>query len=396
MNVIFFCRKSPFILLPIFLLILLQGCIYRVDRVNVEGYFRGNCRSYIYISKFEGDSLALIDSLRTSSRGYFKIQLKTESPYFITIGLDKVQTPIILLIQPGEVINIQSANFNFIDYKVFGSNGSELLRRLTLRLKRTKTQIDSLRNVYNSNLRSLKIDSIQHLLDSSYQTITASQRNYTYNFIKQNSFSPISILALFQAYDSTHPVLNYSKDRKLFRQIDSSLLSVYSSNSMVKGYHAKIQKLDTLYERSRKQEFMFKVGAVLPNVGYPLLTGENFFISGVWYRYILIDFWGNWCDVCQKNNIQLRKIYKEYAPKGLVVLQVSLGANPDSLRKMVVRDSLLWYNGYLTDINNSKLLDTLRIYSIPSNYIVDRWGTIKAVNLTGERLRSKLKELIPK
>jgi hypothetical protein len=62
---------------------------------------------------------------------------------------------------------------------------------------------------------------------------------------------------------------------------------------------------------------------------------------------------------------------------------------------MIVRDSLQWYNGFVTDMYNSKLLDTLKVNSVPSNYITDRWGNIKAVNLTDEGLRSKLKELLP-
>jgi len=395
MNFSFTCRKKSCLFLLFFLSIFIQGCIYRIEKVSLEGHLIGNPKAYIYISEFNGDSLALIDSVKTSSKGYFKVELEAESPSFITIGLNKAQTSITLLIQPGEEIRIQTMDPTLIDYKVFGSNGSELLRRLMIRLNGAKSQIDSLKNMYNSNLSSPKIDSIQHLLDSTYQTITTNHQNYTYNFINQNTFSPVSILALFQAYDSIHPVLDYARDRKLFRIIDSSLLSVYSSNSMVKVYHAKIQKLDSLYERSFKRELMFKVGEVLPNVGYPITTGDNLFISGIWFKYILIDFWGSWCEVCPKNNIQLRDIYKEYAPKGLVVLQVSLGINPDSLQKMVVRDSLPWYNGFVADMYNSKLLDTLKISSVPSNYITDRWGNIKAVNLTGDRLRLKLKELLP-
>ncbi len=388
--------KEIYYLLPLLLTLLLPSCIYRIDRVNVEGNLRGISKSYIYISKFEGDSLTLIDSVRTSSTGDFKIKLKTESPYFVTIGLNRIETSIILLIQPGEDIRIQIENSGFCDYKVFGSNGSALLHDLALSLQRTKKLIDSLQMVYNLNIGSSKIDSIQHLLDSTFQTTITNHRNYTTNFIMENTFSPVSILALSQAYDSLHPVFDYTKDRKLFRLVDSSLLSAYSSNSMVNAYHAKIQKLDSLYEYTRKRELMFKEGEILPNIGYPLVTGENLFISGMWFRYILIDFWGTWCDGCAKKNIFLKEIYKEYAPKGLVMLQVSLNVNPDSLRNMVVKDSMLWYNAYVPDMYNSKLLDTLKVSSIPSNYITDRWGNIKAVNIYGEKLRSKLNELLPK
>jgi len=393
MNFIIAKGKTYLLLIP-FLTIILHSCTDRIDRATIEGYLSGNPKTYIYINRFEGDSLALIDSVRTNSKGHFKIKLQSENPYFVAIGMDKIQTPIILLIQPDEALTIKAENSDLSDYSVFGSNGSTLLRDLNVRLKNTKLQIDSLHNVYSSNIGNPKIDSIKHLLDSTYNLILDRHHTYTYGFIKNNSFSPASIFALFQAYDSLHPVLDYSKDRKLFRMIDSTLMSVYSSNSIVKAYHLKIQRLDTLYERSHKRELMFKEGETLPNVGYPLISGDNLFVSGIWFKYILIDFWADWCDVCGDNNQHLRQIYKEYGPKGLVVLQVSLGANPDSLKMKVARDSLFWYHASIQDIYNSRLLDTLRISSVPSSYLTDRWGTIKGVNFDGERLGSKLKELL--
>lgn len=389
-------RSESCFLLSLLFLIVLQSCIYRIDKINVEADFKGNPRTFFYVSRFDGNSLNLIDSFKTNSRGHLKFTLNTENPYFVTIGLNKVNTPIILLIQPGDDINIQSEDSNLSDYKVFGSNGSVLLKDLSLRLNRTKLQIDSLKKVYNNSLGNLKIDSISALVDSSYQSILKEYKDYSYSFVRENTFSLVSILALFQSYDSLHPVFDYEKDRKLYQLVDSSLHSVYSSNRMVKAYHEKIQKLDAYFKRIQKRKAMFKVDEVLPNAGYPLLNGENLFISGIWFKYILIDFWGPWCEKCSNNNIQLKRIYKEYAPKGLVVLQVSLGMNPDSLSKIVARDTILWYNASIPDMYNSKLLDTLKISSIPSSYITDRWGRIKAVNLTGEKLESKLKELLPK
>lgn len=372
-----------------------QSCIDRIDRVNVEGFLTGNPKTYIYINKFEGDSLSLIDSIRTNSNGHFKIKLQVENPYFVTIGKDGLLQPIMLLVQPGDEVKIKASEVDLSDYIVLGSNGSAQLRELNLRLNATKLKIDSLKSIYNSNSNNPKIDSVKYLLDSLYNLSISRHRDYTRGFVKNNPFSPVSILALFQTYDDTHPVLDYAKDRKLYRIVDSSIMSVYSSNSIVKAYHSKIQKLDSLYELRHKRALMFKDGETLPNVGYPLINGDYLFISNIWFRYVLVDFWGDWCGVCASNNNSLRKIYKEYAPKGLVVIQVSLGTNPDTLMLRAVRDSLPWYHSYVDDFYNSRLLDTLKISSLPSNYITDRWGVIKGVNLNGEKLKSKLTELLP-
>lgn len=395
MNPILYIKKS-FFLISFFLVLSIQSCVHRVDRINVEGTLEGNPKTYVFISKLESDTLTLIDSIKTSSEGQFEFEFMTQDPTFITIGLEKKHSQIILLIQPGDEVNIAASKSDLSDYTVVGSYGSALVQNVSRELQETKRQIDSLKKIYEANLQSDRFDSIKHLIDSVYQIKLKSHKGFVKGFIKDNTFSPASILALFQSYDSLHPVFDYAKERNLFRLVDSTLMSVYSSNKFVLNYHSKIQKLDSLFERKSKRENMFKVGGTLPNVGFPLISGETFFYSSIWYRYLLIDFNGTWCELCKKNTSKLKSIYKDFSPKGLVVLQVSLGVNIDSLRLRIVKDSITWYNAGISDTYNSKLLDTLKISSIPSNYIIDRWGLIKGVNLQDEKLRAKLTELMPK
>lgn len=393
---IFIEKKSSFFLIIVFYLLAIQGCVDRIDRVLIEGEFKESPKTYLFISKFESDSLALIDSFKTSSKGKFSFELKTENPTFISIGLQKKQSQIILLIQPGDEVRVYSSNPNLSDYYVLGSKGSALVQILSKKLQDTKNQIDSLKYNYITNLQNSKIDSIKNILDSLYQIKLKNHKEFVHGFIMDNTFSPASILALFQAYDSLHPVFDYTKDRKLFRLVDSTLMSVYSSNKIVLDYHSKIQKLDSLFERRNKRDNMFKIGETLPNIGFPIISGESLFYSGIWYKYMLINFGGAGCTLCDKNENAIKSLFKEFSPKGLALVQVSLGVNADSLKAKIVRDSITWHSASLPDMYNSNLLDTLKVSSIPSNYIIDRWGVIKAVNLHGEKLRLKLNELMPK
>jgi len=140
---------------------------------------------------------------------------------------------------------------------------------------------------------------------------------------------------------------------------------------------------------------MFKEGIVLPDASFSLISGESFFISSIWFKYILIDFWASWLPMSKANNEYLKDLYKDFGPKGLVILQVSLGDNPDSLKLIVARDTLSWYHAHVQNIDGSRLLDTLKVTSLPANYITDRRGIVKALNLSGDDLKSKLKELLP-
>jgi peroxiredoxin len=384
-----------FLALLFFTSFFLPSCTQRIDIVTIDGFLKGNPKSYIYINKFERDTLIFVDSVKTNSDGYFDLKIPTEDYKFITLGIGKKQTQIILLVKPAEKVIVKSERNDLSDYKIMGSNGSALIYELTRRLNKTKLQIDSLQIEYKLNLSNPKLDSIRISLDSTYKLLIEKHRNYTISFIRNNPFSPASILALFQAYDATHPVLDYAKDQRLFRLVDSTLLSVYSSNVFIKSYHSKILGLDSVYNLRIKREKMYKVGETMPDIGYPLITGDNLFISGIWYRCILVDFWADWCDTCMENNNNLKAIYKEFGPKGLIIIQVSLGANPDSLKIQTARDSLFWYHASIQDYYHSRILDTLRITSVPSNYIADRRGVIRGVNLSGANLKEKLAELLP-
>lgn len=377
------------------ILIGVAGCVHRVDLLSIKGTFSVYPKSQVFINRFDGEKLVLIDSFRTNNNGEFDLTLDCDSPYILSIGVSKTHSPIVLLAEPDRELTIIAEESDISRYNVSGSEGSILIQNLNAKLTKVKYQIDSISNIYKVNLDNPKIDSIQHSLDSIFKIILTKHRDFTYGIIKNNPYSLVSILALYQSYDSILPVLNYSKDKELFSLVDKSLNSVYSSNSIVKNFHSKIIKLDSLFEQQQKRELMFKEGNVLPDVSFSLISGESFFVSSIWFKYILIDFWASWQPESKVNNENLKNIYKEFGPKGLVILQVSIGANIDSLKFIVARDTLSWYHAYVQNIENAKLLDTLKVTSLPANYITDRRGYIKALNLSGDNLKSKLKELLP-
>ncbi|MHC1702526.1 MAG: thioredoxin-like domain-containing protein [Tenuifilaceae bacterium] len=378
---------------PVFLVFV--SCIHRVDFVTIDGRFTNNPESQVFLSKFEGERYIVVDSTVTNSKGDFKFKLDCNSSSILSIGIPKSKALIVLVVEPGQSLTILANKSNLSDYEVRGSEGSILVQKLNTRLNVAKYKIDSLKIVYRSNIDHPMIDSIWCSLDSIFDIILNNHKEFTLGFVKNNPYSLASILALYQSYDSITPILDYSKDKELFGLVDKSLFSVYSSNSVVKNFHSKIAKLDSLYDQHQQRELMFQEGMALPDASYSLISGENLFFSGIWFRYMLIDFWASWIHESNHNNAELRDIQKEYGPKGLVILQVSIDTNLDSLKLLVDRDSLMWYHAYVQNFNDSKLLDTLRITSIPANYLIDRWGNIKAVNLTDGKLRSKLKELLP-
>lgn len=389
-------RRLPSkLLLYLSILFIPLGCGHRVDVVSIEGQLASFPKSVVYLNRFDGDSLAIIDSVKTDRKGNFDLVLDCKSPYIVSLNLRNNKSQIVLVVEPDQEIRIFAEGPDLTNYSIRGSEGSILICELNSRINKVRQQSDSLNWIYKKALDNPKKDSIIRNLDSVYNSLLRKHRVFALNTVKNNPYSLASILVLYQSFDSTHTVFDYSEDKELFKSVDKSLLSVYSSNSIVKNFHSKIIRLDSLNLIQQKREMMFKVGEILPDASFQLVSGESFYASSIWFRYILIDFWADWCPECKSNTDSLRKIYKEYNPKGLVILQVSIDSNLDSLKSLIQKDTLSWYHAYIQDVNKSRVLDTLRISSIPASYITDRRGNIKAVNLTGEALKSKLMELFP-
>lgn len=113
-------------------------------------------------------------------------------------------------------------------------------------------------------------------------------------------------------------------------------------------------------------------------------------------KYVLIDFWASWCHPCRAENPNVVKAYHQYKDKNFTVLSISLdrpGKKEDWL-KAIKDDGLEW-----TNVSDLKFWDNevARLYgirSVPQNFLLDKDGKIIAVNLRGEDLTDKLKEIL--
>ena len=88
------------------------------------------------------------------------------------------------------------------------------------------------------------------------------------------------------------------------------------------------------------------------------------------------------------------KIYNGFNGNGFEILGVAADTKKGGWLNAIETDKLPWTN--VTDFNGDKNKAAL-IYGVsyyPTNFLIDRTGTIVARDLTGEKLREKLKEIL--
>lgn len=382
----------------IFSLVLISffACGSQSNTVTIEGTINGSNSKYVIVRDASHNVISTIDSTRTNNLGFFEVGFEITTTQFVLLQVEDEREPIILLVEPNEKIVISGISGDLSrNYSVRGSNGSQLVRELNRKLNDVVSSIDSLSLHFRNSRENPQFDSIKLAIDTAYLKLLENHKNYTIDFIKSNRYSLASILALYQQYNQTTPVLNSRDDFELFRLVDSVLYPLHPNNTLVANLHNNVNKISAQLRIYDKRESMLTEGQKLPNIELPLFKDDTIKLYDVKSRFILVDFWASWCNECIPNNKKLKGLYNDFSSKGFQIVQVSLDENPNALAKALEIDSIPWI--VVADFKqwNSPIVDTLSVNSIPSNYLINSQGIIQARNLTLNELESVLKSLLP-
>ena len=108
----------------------------------------------------------------------------------------------------------------------------------------------------------------------------------------------------------------------------------------------------------------------------------------------LIDFWASWCPPCRQENPNVVAIYNEFHSKGLNIISVSLDEDATKWKEAIAKDKLTW-----TQVSNLKemkdpLASQYGVTQIPTTFLLDATGKVVAIDLRGDDLNAKIKELL--
>ena len=90
-------------------------------------------------------------------------------------------------------------------------------------------------------------------------------------------------------------------------------------------------------------------------------------------KAVILDFWATYCPPCIEETPSLNALAKEYGPKGVVVLGVSIDKNEQKYKKFLDRFGIQFP---MTRDADHKLADIYGTYQFPETYIIDRNGKV--------------------
>jgi peroxiredoxin len=232
----------------------------------------------------------------------------------------------------------------------------------------------------NYGIREYAKDSIQ-FKKVSYLTNggldSALDNSILIPYLKKNPGSPVALWALMNLGGGRKNII-YNIQAPLFELLSPEVKAL----SYAKAYKEKIELKN-----------ITQIGKTAPVFTLPDTLGQSISLSSLRGQYVLVDFWADWCVPCRDEFPYLRKAYSKYKSKGFTILGVSISANTNKARwkEAIVKDEIHWLHMF---DEKGEVAKKYSITAIPRNFLLDPKGTIIAVNLRGDAVEKKLKELL--
>ena len=378
------------------LLVSLFACNTGSNEFLVKGKLENGAGKTIILSQFDNNSLTTIDSAVIADNGEFKLKGKTSAPKFFFLRTSPMDF-VTMIIDSADVLTVEG-DFSKLSQtaKIEGSENMELMKKLDDRMAESRTQIDSLGKIYqklNAEGESDAMNAKKAELDSAFMKIFREQKEFSKSFIDKNPNSFVSLVALSQQIQPRLSVFNPSEDLAYFEKVDKNLYEKYPNSKDVQNLHKYLEQLKNPPQQP-EQTTSFNIGDEVPDIVEKTPEGKELSLSSLRGNYVLLDFWAGWCKPCRMENPNLVKNYKKYHKKGFEIFQVSLDQKREMWLNAIEKDQLGKWK-HVSDLGywQSKHARAYNINSIPANFLLNPEGKVVGVNLRGQKLADKLKEI---
>ena len=135
-------------------------------------------------------------------------------------------------------------------------------------------------------------------------------------------------------------------------------------------------------------------GQEAPAITLPNMQDSMVSLSSFKGKVVLLDFWASWCGPCRRSNPGLVKLYKEFKDQGLEMIGVSVDQGKMAWLDAVKEDKLPYLQLIDSRGSKSEVLDSYGIQVIPTQFLIDKEGYLREMDLRSGALRTAIKKLL--
>lgn len=138
-------------------------------------------------------------------------------------------------------------------------------------------------------------------------------------------------------------------------------------------------------------------GFLAPDFTAKFLDGEEFLLSNLQGKPILLNIWASWCSPCRREMPALEQVYRLYHEQGFTILAVN-ATNQDQIDKVTefVHELDLSFPVLLDE--NGRVIQVYQVEAFPTSFFISPDGIIQDVVIGGPMtealLRSRVENLL--
>ncbi len=377
--------KKSTVLFTLVAALFLCGC--RSSKVKISGRFVVNEAKTVYLEQVTPLAQSAIDSTLLDAQGNYRFLLKTapQSPGLYNIVYNGERIP--LFLAAGDRVEVGSVGNVVRNYTVAGSEESELLRRFYQAFVTGAQNLDKLAQRFSE---AGLTEAARQSLIKEYTTEYYRIRREQLHFIIEHKASLAAVYALYQRLPGDTYLFNGDSDVVYFRTVAEALEQSHPESPYLQSLLAEITRMDA----------RINLSSHITETGYPDLEmsdiyGKKIRLSSLLGKVVLLDFWSAELGNSNALNAELKEINAKYAHANtpFEVYQVAIDTSKPAWITAVQEQQLPWIS--VSDLRGkaSTSLGMYNVQKLPTNFLIDKEGTLVARDIYGKSLTTKLDQL---
>ena len=211
-------------------------------------------------------------------------------------------------------------------------------------------ELDKLNNTYYKERKAAKNDEETKAVSDKYfpsmRKLSNSMREYAFNFIKQNPDNEACCIAI-----------SYCKD---FYEAYKLMTDRVKKCDLAPAYKREQAYADRKIKQEEQEKKLDK-GADAPDFTLKDLHGNDFKLSSLRGKYVMLDFWGSWCGWCIKALPSLKECYNKHKDSGkFEIVSIDCNDTEAKWKAAVKQHDMTW-----TQVKSEKEDDISTLYGVP-------------------------------
>ncbi len=348
--------------------------------ISVKGNIKNSARQRISLISFGAtNNVIVLDTCTLDTKGNYTLKSLKNDEELYAIKIDSM--PEIWFVNDTKEITINANIYEYKSYQTIGSTASQALHNfiskfdsLLIVQKNKQATIDTL-------YKQKEKDSIINIAKEEKKSIKSLIKDYSTNTIANTNSPALKYFYLFYANKVSAIDAN-----DIYKMVQSACKQFPRSNQL-SGLK------NSLSDIVKSNPKLFLINEAAPDFNYIDTSKNKISLKTFTGKYLLLDFWQSNNSDYKNQTSYLSETYKKFKDKNFVILSVSLDSNKTVWQKAIKQDSLFWIQVQDTLGFKSDVVKKYHLSSLPYNVLINPTGKIIAIDIRGEELREKLKEL---